>query len=325
MIGLEINNKRMLKNPVLTVGVINFNQGHYIHKCLDRIRNQTFSDFELFIIDDLSTDNSVDLIQHYIDDHQLDCVFIKNKINQGICRNLNQLLQQAKGKYFTFIAADDWGDLNRFEEMVAALESSDAEVATVYSDAVLVDEKENLIAPSYLHYFRPDLASPPSGNIFKQLLSFNFIPAMATVSKTEYIKEVGGFDENLKFEDFDLWLKISHRYKIIFSGNSKCYYRILGNSLIRSLGARKWEDLINVYSKYLGENKDIDVIVGHMINICLQNVYFNDSPNFDPLVRKYSRLIPINWQLKLFQALKKLGLKGRQFKRISNNIMRRKS
>src|SRR6478735_3213500 len=108
-------------DPLLTVGVINYNQGHLIATCLDSIRNQTFQDFELYIIDDLSTDDSVGFINQYISNNSLECNFIVNTQNQGICKNLNYLLQMAQGKYLTFIAADDWGDTNRFESMVKTL------------------------------------------------------------------------------------------------------------------------------------------------------------------------------------------------------------
>lgn len=313
-------------NPLLTVGVINYNQGEYIAQCLDNILNQTFQNFELFIIDDLSTDNSRQLIQDYIDQHKVNCTFIKNEVNQGICKNLNQLLERSSCKYFTFIAADDWGTANRFEDMVNILEQSSGDVATVYSDCSLVDEKGVLISGSYIKYFRPDLdpLKPPSGMIFMDLLNYNFIPAMATVTRTEVLKEVGGFDENLKFEDYDLWLKIAHKYQIIFSGKSTCFYRILANSLIRRLGARKWEDMIRIYLKYSNQNSQIDALILPKIFKSLENVYFEDSTRYKEFYQLVVQKFSPDVKTKLLFLFHSIGLKGSFVKNVSNVIQRRK-
>lgn len=310
---------------LLTVGVINFNQGEYIAQCLDTIRSQTFKDFELYIIDDHSTDNSVELISTYINKHSLECQFIVNEVNQGICKNLNQLLHKAKGKYFTFIAADDWGTENRFEDMVHVLENADNDVCSVYSDCKLVNESGELIQSSYIKYFRPDLDNnnPPSGHIHEQLLAYNFIPAMATVTRTSSLVEVGGFDEELKFEDFDLWLKLSSKYRIIFSGNSFCYYRILGNSLIRRLGARKWEDMIRIYLKYAGRSKSSDDIIKPRILKSLENLYFEDSDHLEDFRCKVTRFYKPGLKFKFLLLAKQIGIRGSSFKKLTNKIFRR--
>ena len=309
--------------PLLTVGVINYNQGYLIDTCLDSIRNQTYQNFELYIIDDLSTDDSVSYINNYITRHSLECNFIVNKQNQGICKNLNYLLEKARGKYLTFIAADDWGDLNRFESMVQVLEAAPEDVCTVYSDALLVNEAGESLHDSYLKHFRPDLITPPQGDVFKELLSFNFIPAMATVTRTNAIKVVGGFDETLKFEDFDLWLKLAHRYKFLYSADSKCYYRILPNSLIRTLGARKWEDLYAIYEKYLNQSSTTDKLVDKMLNKCLANLYFSDSSKFQAKFRDLRRRSADSFTSDFYALLSKIGLKGSKYKKLINRIVRR--
>ena len=311
-------------NPILTVGVINYNQGHLIHTCLDSIRDQSFSDFELYIIDDLSTDNSVSYIKEYISSNSLECSFIVNTQNQGICKNLNYLLQIAQGKYLTFIAADDWGDTNRFESMVQQLETAPPDVSTVYSDALLVNEAGESLHDSYLRHFRPDLKVPPQGDVFKELLSFNFIPAMATVTRTQAIKSVGGFDENLKFEDFDLWLKLAAEYKFLYSSDSKCYYRILPNSLIRTLGARKWEDLYTIYEKYLGKSRETDPLVIKMMNKCLANLYFTDSSIFRDKFRAMRKRSADAIIIDFYAILNRIGFKGSTYKKLTNRIVRRK-
>lgn len=317
--GSAVDKAKMME-PLLTVGVINFNQGHFIDKCLDSIRSQDFQDFELFIIDDKSSDDSVQLIESYISQSGLKATLIVNAVNQGICKNLNQLLSIAKGKYFTFIAADDWGDSNRFSDMIEKLESATDEVCTVYSDAELVDETGNLMYPSYLQHFRPDLITPPVGDVFLQLLSYNFIPAMATISRTSAIRAVNGFDETLKFEDFDLWLKLAHEYEFLYTNRSKCYYRILENSLIRTLGARKWEDLFAIYAKYRHEDDDTNFVVDTMLNKCLENLYYTDSKKFKQLLSQFEEGSKPTPKVRILKLLAGIGMKGSVVKRFTNKL-----
>lgn len=309
---------------VLTAVIINYNQGEYFAQCFQSVANQSFRDFELLVIDDCSSDNSAELIQKVIDNQPFSCEFIVNNINKGICFNLNLALSKARGKYFTFIAADDWGSEERFEHMIDLLEESDESVALCYGDAILVNKQGELIADSYMKVYRPDLVTPPEGDVFNALLNDNFIPAMATIIRTNLLREVGGFDNSLKVEDYDMWLRLSAKYKFIYDNRPICYYRILDNSLIRRIGSAKYEDWIKIYLKHLNLSPKYDIIIKKKIASCCEFLYYTGSTQFGELYKKCKPKIGKNFKLAFLYLMYLMGVKGTFFKSVSNKLQGRK-
>jgi glycosyltransferase involved in cell wall biosynthesis len=110
-----------LKNPLISVIMPVYNAGLYLRTAIESILNQTFSDFEFFIIDDASTDNSVEIIQTYSDKR---IKLIVKPVNSGHTKSLNYALQITKGKYIARMDADDFSYPHRFERQILFLESN---------------------------------------------------------------------------------------------------------------------------------------------------------------------------------------------------------
>jgi glycosyltransferase involved in cell wall biosynthesis len=309
--------------PKITVVVVNFNQGIYIGKCLDSIIASGYSLIDLLIIDDCSTDNSAEIINSYISHNRVKCRFEVNETNRGICYSLNKALSLAEGEYFTFIAADDWGDTHRFHSMVQVFQRMDSKCAVVYSDARIVDMDEAPLYPSYLGVYRPDLPAAPEGNVFLPLLKDNFLPAMATLTRTKALKDVQGFDESLKVEDYDLWLRLARQYSFAFDPDSFCYYRILPNSLIRRIGARKYEDWIRIYWKHWGFSDEADQLLADKVRKCCEFLYYTDSGRFSELYALMCTRLRPTTKLRTLYLFNRLGVKGSQLKKGIDRLMGR--
>ena len=309
---------------VLTLVIVNYNQGYLFEDCLRSICDQKLNNFELIVIDDKSSDDSVERIGASLHTHKVTANFIKNEVNKGICGNLNLALSIAKGKYFSFIAADDWVEKDCHINMITALEKAPDKVATVYGDSKVVNEHKQLLYNSYIEHFRSDLKAPPQGDIFKDLLRGNFIPANITMSKTEILRSLGGFDENLKLEDYDMWLRVSRKYDFLYVSNAIGDYRILGNSLIRTLGSRKFEDLINMFMKHIDADAEaLEIIKGHVQESC-EFLFYTDSKKFRDYYR-ITKYFGTSKKLRVLSVLEKAGVKGSRFKRWSNKLMGRKA
>jgi len=309
---------------MLTLVIVNYNQGYLFEDCLRSIYDQKLSDVDLIVIDDRSGDNSVELMESLLAEYKVKATFIKNEVNQGICANLNLALSIARGKYFSFIAADDWVEKDCHINMITALEGADDNVATVYGDCKVVNENKQLLFKSYIEHFRSDLQAPPHGDIFEDLLKGNFLPANVTMSKTEVLKKLGGFDENLKLEDYDMWLRVSRKYKFLFASNAIGYYRVLENSLIRRLGSRKFEDSINMYMKHLDADAEALKIIKRQVQKCCEFLFYTDSKKFDEYYQT-TKYFGANKKLKLLKVLERAGVKGSEFKKWSNKLMGRKA
>ena len=92
-------------NVLISVYITNYNYGKYLEQSIKSVLNQTTKDFELIIIDDGSTDNSLEIIKKFENKPQIK--FIKQK-NKGLNVSNNIALKLSKGKYIIRLDADDW-------------------------------------------------------------------------------------------------------------------------------------------------------------------------------------------------------------------------
>ena len=135
-----------------------YNVEKYISKCLESIINQTFTDYEVLIVDDGSTDGTKCVCRDWI---KKDCRIRYYEIaHQGQGPARNKGIQESKGEYLVFVDADDWLELNALECMHCAMVKYDADIA--YSDATIVvfDEKEQQVYSKYSFRVSVDIDEP---------------------------------------------------------------------------------------------------------------------------------------------------------------------
>ena len=216
----------MFQLPLVSILCLCYNQERFITESLEIIKSQTYSNIEILICDDFSKDHSVEVINNWIKNNpQLDIQFITHSQNKGICKSLNELLKISKGKYLITIALDDLMETDKIERHVTILENSASNEALVFSNAYIIDDNSLRFQNTFIPYFHQYL-SLESGNFYKKLLDHNFLPAMSCVIKSSLIKEIGGWDENLTFEDYDMWLRLSQKYDFIYDATNSCSYRM---------------------------------------------------------------------------------------------------
>ena len=107
----------------LSVCIPTYNGGDYLEECLDSILNQTFSNFEIVIVDDHSTDNSFEIANHYASKESRIRVY-RNKKNLGLVNNWNHCIELAKGEWIKFVFQDDLLEFNCLERMMESTNSS---------------------------------------------------------------------------------------------------------------------------------------------------------------------------------------------------------
>ena len=173
-------------NPKLTIGMPVYNGELFIKKAIESILAQTFTDFELIISDNSSTDSTEKICQDFIDKDNRIQIHTQKK-NIGIHRNFNFLLSKAKGEYFAWAAVDDYLDNDFMEKNLKILESDKSVVSSVGKiipygvdsleiDSTLVDTS---VFPKFLKNFiksgrRRKMidAGPVSGNMNYKIRTF---------------------------------------------------------------------------------------------------------------------------------------------------------
>jgi len=236
--------------PLVSIIAICYNHERYLEETLNSIFNQTYERIELIIIDSNSSDSSVNIITDWIEKNQFDGTFIRQKQQRSICQNLNEALAHVNGKYFIGVSCDDVFTPYKTARQVESFESLNSDYALLYSDAELIDENGKLIGESFLDKLGVDRKNLNSLNYYNELLKKNFIPAMSGLIRTETVKSIGGYDENLMVEDHDMWLRLSSLYKFYFLDIKGAKYRIHSNNLHKKLRSIFHERRYSIYIKH---------------------------------------------------------------------------
>ena len=100
--------------PQITIITTSYNYGEYISQTIESVLAQTFSDWELIIVDDASTDNSIEIIKKYCDDTRIK--LICHDKNKGLKESIKTALKYAKGEWIAFVESDDTITQNAFEK-----------------------------------------------------------------------------------------------------------------------------------------------------------------------------------------------------------------
>ena len=126
-----------MNNSKVTVIMPIYNVAPYLKKCIESVLKQTYTNFELFLVDDGSQDESPQIIDKY--DEQDERVIAVHQINSGVDAARNIGLERGTGKYVAFIDSDDWYDECYLEKLVTEAEASKAQLVVCNFEAVGVD------------------------------------------------------------------------------------------------------------------------------------------------------------------------------------------
>jgi glycosyltransferase involved in cell wall biosynthesis len=171
---------------------------------------QTCRDFELLIIDDSSTDNSHAIIEEYRDKQNISIFYLNNRSH---IKNANFALQKAKGKYFMRLDADDRLDPNALL-VLSHYRDENENTAAVFPGYYLTD-KEGTITEMVR---RSEKTEPLKKNDKEP-------HGACTMIRTQILKDVGGYNEELKRKDgLDLWNKLKNKYPVVSIPTALFYY-----------------------------------------------------------------------------------------------------
>ena len=209
--------QEMACEPVVTVYITNYNYAEYIEQAIESVLSQTFRRYEILIIDDGSTDGSRDIIKRYIGRPNVRVIFQQNK---GLNASSNIAVRAAHGKYVMRLDADDYLDENAMLVMVNKMES-ESDLALVFSDYYYVDKNGNVTGQERRHDFKDGvtlLDQPAHG--------------ACTLVRRDCLLEVGSYNTAFTCQDgWDLWLKMTERFKVGNVNLPLFYYRHHGKNL----------------------------------------------------------------------------------------------
>jgi len=214
--------------PLVSVLIPAYNHEQYVEAALQSVVDQTYSNIEIIVINDGSTDRTGEVVLSFISKHTEYNINYIDKLNEGICRTLNKGLELAKGKYVALLASDDIWLPDKIEKQILIMEAN-LNIGMVFTDHYFMRfyEKTSIKATDYKPSTRDCFINNIQNvNMYEKLLTENIIPGLTVFIRKDCFDKVGGFDNNLKSEDLDMWLRIAKMYPIAFIDEPLAYYRV---------------------------------------------------------------------------------------------------
>ncbi|MCH8928838.1 MAG: glycosyltransferase [Candidatus Marinimicrobia bacterium] len=224
----------MKKKPTLTVYMTNYNHSRFLKYSLKAVLEQSYQPMEFIIIDDCSTDNSLDVIEKFAEKYPI-IKIIRNKKNRGVLYNVNRLVEMSKGDYVYGVAADDV-IMPGFLEKTMAMFERHPKAALCSTLSILLGEKgENLgICPTPVVSKKSEYFSP--GDSYRLIRDFgSWMMGNSVAFHRERLLNVGGFDQNLgSFSDGFIHLVLALRHGVCYIPEPLAAWRRLDEGLAAS-------------------------------------------------------------------------------------------
>lgn len=200
--------------PQISVVIPAYNAEHTIRETIESVQHQTFSDFELIVINDGSTDRTLEILQS-ISDPRLKILSYQNG---GLSVARNRGISHATGEFIAFLDADDLWTPHKLELQLAALQQN-PEAGVAYSWTYFMNEQEKRLFPGRRLFYR--------GNVYADLLVKNFIAHGSNpLIRRQAIESIGEFDPTLShFADWDYWLRIAKNWSFVVVPEYQIFYR----------------------------------------------------------------------------------------------------
>ncbi|MBN1912735.1 MAG: glycosyltransferase family 2 protein [Pirellulales bacterium] len=195
----------------ISVVIPAYNASRHIHETLDSVLAQTFTDYEIIVIDDGSTDHTPEILKQYGAN-----ITVVRQTNRGRAAACNAGVRIARGEWIALVDADDVWLPEKLEQQVVEC----GNYAMSYTDSVTFGENceevvKSLVTPAY------------SGYVVGELLLGNFITGSSVVIRKDVFLEEGGFDESYCcVQDWPLWLKICAKHELGYLAEPVVRYRI---------------------------------------------------------------------------------------------------
>jgi glycosyltransferase involved in cell wall biosynthesis len=215
------NSNGETKHPLISVVMPVYDREQFVAESIESIINQTCTNWELIIVDDASTDRSVEIIESYT---KLDkrIKLIKRSVNRyKEVRNIG--LREARGAYYAAHDSDDISRKDRFKKQVDFLEQN-PEVALVGSDSVIIDVSGFTIGSRKYPKSHEE--------IIQKAIKFAPFCHSSVMVRMDIMKEMNGYSEiRSNAEDYNLWLRILKKYKSYNLEEHLLQYRLSGNQV----------------------------------------------------------------------------------------------
>jgi glycosyltransferase involved in cell wall biosynthesis len=224
--------------PRVSVIIPTFNCAQFLGRAIDSAMSQTYTDFEIIVADDGSTDETRSIVDQYGQK-----VLYAYQLNRGVSSARNLALAKATGEFIAYLDADDMWYPEKLERQVAFLDAHQ-ECGMVHSEYSLINEQDEIL---HVRLYEETKRSVPQGYCIQDLLRRCHIQTVTVVERRSTFDRVGGFDKRLLIaQDYLHWITIAAEGQAIgYLAEPLGKYRRRGGSLIGNY-PRLLEDYVQI-------------------------------------------------------------------------------
>lgn len=274
------------KAPKISVIIPLYNHEKFIKEAILSVLEQSFSNFELIIINDGSTDNSEEIVKSIKDDR----INYSYQENQGAPHTLNRGIQMARGEYISILNSDDVYYSNRLEEFLHILEANNTTFAT-FSRIENIDEKGKIIGfigkeENWLNH-HPDTSFKDENDIILDLLAGNFLRTTSNLFCRRTVFDNVGYFSNFKYaHDYDFFLRLCFHRKVCLVDKYLLKYRTHSANTIKENEAMANFEVALLLTNFLLKHDIKDVIKFRGSNFERALKFFNsiNTRNTDKII-----------------------------------------
>lgn len=245
--------------PLISVSLPTYNRALVLRNSIESILNQTFTDFELIVVDDGSTDGTKSFIDSFRDSR---IRYIRHQTNKGLYPSRNTGVKHSVGTYLAFQDSDDEWHPKKLEEEVALIQGTPETICGVFSqiEKIYFSGAKALVPPTdYMH----------RNNMLKTILRGDFyITMQALLLKKTCLANVGDFDESFRvFGDGDFIVRLAEQYEFLYNPHIRVTLHVSEDSISRNKNARRTgrEQLFLKHEKLYTQYPDILAEYAHTL------------------------------------------------------------
>ncbi len=216
--------------PRVSVAIFNYNQGRFLAECYDGLAAQSFEPSEVFLVDDGSSDGSIDFIRESARRFP-NCEVVLDGKNMGYPDRIRQVVNMASGEWLAILSGDDFFLPGGLATLVAA---TTPDVDVVWGNLRVIDEdgeslgysrpRDTWQGPTARKYLTPQR---PNNDIVQVN---NFINGTTPLVRRSAVLEVGNYPEGVRPEDLNMWLTLGAKSKFAYVDSDVGCYRVVPGS-----------------------------------------------------------------------------------------------